>query len=134
MKIQLTLKTLLVMLVSFCSQTVWGQGVTDVLTSDSLAATGTSYTKFKDVTLSSGAVYAGQTARSRKNAIQMRTSSNSGIVTTSSGGTLTLIKVTWNSSTENDRELLVYGKKEAYRSIDDLYSTKTIGIFGLTKL
>lgn len=127
MKIQMTLKALLVMLVSFCSQSVWGQGVTDVLTSDSLAATGTSYTKFKDVTLSSGAVYAGQTAKSRNNAIQMRTSSNSGIVTTSSGGTLTLIKVTWNSSTNNDRELLVYGKKEAYRSIDDLYSTKTIG-------
>lgn len=129
MKIQMTLKALLVMLVSFCSQSVWGQGqgVTDVLTSGCLAAKGTSYTKFDGVTLSSGAVYAGQTAKSRNDAIQMRTSSNSGIVTTSSGGTLTLIKVTWNSSTVNDRELLVYGKKEAYTSIDDLYSTKTIG-------
>jgi hypothetical protein len=40
MKIQLTLKTLLVMLMSFCSQTVWGQGCDDfsTLSSNSLYA------------------------------------------------------------------------------------------------
>ena len=125
MKIQLTLKTLLVMLVSFCSQSVWGQGVTDVLTSDSLAATGTSYTKFEGVTLSSGAVYAGQTARSKSDAIQMRATSPSGIVTTSSGGTLTSIRVTWNSNSTKGRTLEVYGKNTAYDSSADLFSTKT---------
>lgn len=125
MKIQLTLKALLVMLASFCSQTVWGQGVTDVLTSDSLAATGTSYTKFEGVTLSSGAVYAGQTARSKSDAIQMRATSPSGIVTTSSGGTLTSIRVSWNSNSTKDRSLEVYGKNTAYASSADLFSTKT---------
>ena len=125
MKMQLILKTLLVMLMSFCSQSVWGQGVTDVLTSDSLAATGTSYTKFEGVTLSSGAVYAGQTARSKSDAIQMRATSPSGIVTTSSGGTLTSIRVSWNSNSTKDRSLEVYGKNTAYASSADLFSTKT---------
>lgn len=125
MKMQLILKTLLVMLMSFCSQSVWGQGVTDVLTSDSLAATGTSYTKFEGVTLSSGAVYAGQTARSKSDAIQMRATSPSGIVTTSSGGTLTSIRVSWNSNSTKDRSLEVYGKNTAYDSSADLFSTKT---------
>lgn len=43
MKIQLTLKTLLVMLVSFCSQSVWGQGCDDFSTLSS----NSSYTDFK---------------------------------------------------------------------------------------
>ena len=43
MKIQMTLKTLLVMLVSFCSQTVWGQGCDDF----SKLSSNSSYTDFK---------------------------------------------------------------------------------------
>lgn len=125
MKIQLTLKTLLVMLVSLCSQTVWGQGVTDVLTSDCFTATTSSYVNFEGVKATSEAVYAGQTARSKSDAIQMRATSPSGIVTTSSGGTLTSIRVSWNSNSTKDRSLEVYGKNTAYDSSADLFSTKT---------
>lgn len=127
MKIQLTLKTLLVMLVSFCSQTVWGQGqgVTDVLTSGCFTATGASYTNFEGVTLPSGAVYAGQTAKSSSGAFRLRATSPSGIVSTKSGGTLTSIRVTWNSNSTKGRTLEVYGKNTAYDSSADLFSTKT---------
>ncbi len=125
MKIQLTLKTLLVMLVSFCSQSVWGQGVTDELTSGCFTATGASYTNFEGVTLSSGAVYAGQTAKSSSGAFRLRATSPSGIVSTKSGGTLTSIRVTWNSNSTKGRTLEVYGKNTAYDSSADLFSTKT---------
>lgn len=125
MKMQLILKTLLVMLVSFCSQSVWGQGVTDVLTSDCFTATGSSYTEFAGVTLPSGAVYAGQTAKSSSGAFRLRATSPSGIVSTTSGGTLTSIRVTWNSNSTKGRTLEVYGKNTAYDSSADLFSTKT---------
>lgn len=121
----MTLKTLLVMLVSFCSQSVWGQGVTDVLTSDCFAANTSSYVNFKGVQVTSEAVYAGQTARSKSDAIQMRATSPSGIVSTKSGGTLTSISVTWNSNSTKGRTLEVYGKNTAYDSSADLFSTKT---------
>lgn len=127
MKIQLTLKALLVMLVSFCSQSVWGQGqgVTDVLTSGCFTATGASYTNFEGVTLPSGAEYAGQTAKSSSGAFRLRATSPSGIVSTKSGGTLTSIRVTWNSNSTKGRTLEVYGKNTAYDSSADLFSTKT---------
>lgn len=124
MKIQLTLKTLLVMLVSFCSQTVWGQGVTDVLTSDCFAATTSSYLNFEGVKVTSEAVYAGRTAKSKNSgAVQMNSSGSSGIVTTSSGGTLTSVRVVWDTYTTQKRTLEIYGKKKAYSSSENLYST-----------
>lgn len=127
MKIQLTLKTLLVMLVSFCSQSVWGQGqgVTDVLTSDCFAANTSSYVNFEGVKVTSEAVYAGQTAKSSSGAFRLRATSPSGIVSTKSGGTLTSIRVTWNSNSTKGRTLEVYGKNTAYDSSADLFSTKT---------
>ena len=124
MKIQLTLKTLLVLLMSFCSQSVWGQGVTDVLTSDSLAATTSSYVNFKGVKVTSEAVYAGRTAKSKNSgAVQMNSSGSSGIVTTSSGGTLSSVRVVWDTYTPQKRTLEIYGKKKAYSSSENLYST-----------
>ena len=61
--------------------------VTDVITADKLKATGTSYTDFSGVKISSNAVYAGQSAKSSNGGIQLRSkNSNSGIVTTVSGG------------------------------------------------
>lgn len=124
MKIQLTLKTLLVMLVSFCSQSVWGQGVTDVLTSDCFAATTSSYLNFEGVKVTSEAVYAGRTAKSKNSgAVQMNSSGSSGIVTTSSGGTLTSVRVVWDTYTTQKRTLEIYGKKKAYSSSENLYST-----------
>lgn len=70
------------------------QIVTDVLTASDFAATGTTYTAFSGVQKNT-AVYAGQSAKSTDGAIQLRSNnSNSGIVTTASGGTVKSVKLT----------------------------------------
>lgn len=114
---------------------VWGmlsasaQGtVTDVLTANLFKATSTTYTNFSGVTGTSTAVYAGQTAKTKAGSIQMRATSPSGIVTTSTGGTIVSIKVTWDSSTSSGRILDIYGKKEgssAYSTAADLYGSSS---------
>ena len=82
----------------------------------------TSYTDWTG-TGASGAVYAGNSA-GQHDAVQLRTTnSNSGIVTTTSGGKVKKITVTWNSNTQNSKKLLVYGKDTPYSSAEDLYST-----------
>lgn len=113
---------------------VWGMlsasaqsTVTDVLTKDLFVATTNSYKAFSDVTVSSEAVYAGNTATSY-GAIQMRSDkSTSGIVTTSSGGKAVSITVTWDSGTDATRQLDFYGKNSAYSSASDLYKAATQG-------
>lgn len=63
--------------------------VTDVLTAKLFTATGSSYTDFSNVTVTSSAVYAGNSAKSDAGAIQLRSKkNNSGIVTTASAGTV----------------------------------------------
>lgn len=63
--------------------------VTDVLTAKLFTATGNSYTDFSNVTVTSSAVYAGNSAKSDAGAIQLRSKkNNSGIVTTASAGTV----------------------------------------------
>jgi hypothetical protein len=75
----------------------------------------------------SDAVYAGNSAGSN-NSIQLRTNnSNSGIVTTASGGKVTKVKVTWNDNTSDGRTLDVYGKSTAYSSAADLYNNDNKG-------
>ena len=95
---------------------------TDVLT---LATTGvpagTNYTEWSGKTVSSSAVYAGQSAGD-KGSIQLRSNNNnSGIITTSSGGNLKKIVVTWHPDTAAGRTLQVYGKSSAYNAPTDLY-------------
>lgn len=70
----------------------------------------------------SSAVYSGNSAGSY-GSVQLRGKSNSGIISTTSGGTLTKVKVTWNSNTVGGRTLDVYGKHTAYTAVSDLYST-----------
>ncbi len=95
--------------------------VTDVITASNLAATGTSYTDFSDVTITSNAVYAGQSAKSAEGAIQLRSkNSNSGIVSTASGGKLVSIKIDVQSGTNT---IEVYGNTNAYTSAANLYDT-----------
>lgn len=63
--------------------------VTDVLTAKLFTATENSYTDFSNVTATSSAVYAGNSAKSKTGAIQLRSkNNNSGIVTTASAGTV----------------------------------------------
>ena len=110
--------------------TSWGQlrtEVTDVLNREFTGVTGTTYTSWSDKTSNSDAVYAGQSAGSYES-IQLRSSnSNSGIITTASGGTVTKVEVTWNSNTANGRTLNVYGSNAAYTSPTELYNSETQG-------
>ena len=86
----------------------------------------TTYSDWSGKTTTSSAVYAGNSAGGN-NAIQLRSTSNSGIVSTTSGGKVTKVSVSWNSNTASGRTLDVYGKNTAYSSASDLYSSSTRG-------
>ncbi len=97
--------------------------VTDELTYSLIGVTGTSYSDWEDVSDESDAVYAGQSAGGN-NSIQLRSkNSNSGIITTTSGGKVKSIAVEWNSNTTNGATLNVYGKNSAYSSASDLFGS-----------
>ena len=100
----------------------------DRLTADMFPATGTTYVDFSGKTAPSGAVYAGNSAK-ESGAIQLRSKSNSGIVTTASGGKVTKIVLKWNSKTTTtaDRIIDVYGKSKVYQSAADLYNDSKKG-------
>lgn len=99
--------------------------VTDTLTADKLAATATTYTAFSNVSDTSSAVYAGNSAKSANGGIQLRSkNSNSGIVTTASGGNLKSISITVESGSNT---LDVYGKTSPYTAASDLYNSGTQG-------
>ena len=121
---------LLTALLLLTGMNVWAQSrteITDVLNRELTGVTGTTYTSWEGKTSNSDAVYAGQSAGSNES-IQLRSNnSNSGIITTASGGTLTNVTVTWNESTTDGRTLQVYGSHTAYTSPTELYSTETSG-------
>lgn len=95
--------------------------VTDTITASDLAATSTTYTAFSGVSKTSGAVYAGQSAKSSAGAIQLRSkNSNSGIVSTTSGGTVKSVTITVQSGSNT---VDVYGSNSAYSAATDLYGT-----------
>ena len=87
----------------------------------------TDYSNWSGKTVSSDAVYAGQSAGGN-DAIQLRSNNeNSGIVTTKSGGKAKKVVVEWQSSTANGRTLNVYGKNSAYTAATDLYNSSNQG-------
>ena len=94
-------------------------------------AAGANYADWSGKAGTSGAVYAGQSAGYNTNgadAIQLRSNnSNSGIVTTTSGGHVTKVTVAWNSATSDGRTLDVYGKSTAYEAATDLYNNSKQG-------
>ena len=93
--------------------------VTDVMTAEDLVATGSTYTDFSNVSLTSNAVYAGQSAKANGGNIQLRSkNNNSGIVTTASGGTISSITIDVADATNT---IDVYGRNTAYTSAGDLY-------------
>ena len=121
--------TLLLLLV--CGGASFGQNstVTDELTFGSLGGkTGTNpgYADFSGKSLTSSAVYAGNYASTNSlDCIQIRSkNSNSGIVTTTSGGTIKSIKIEFNKGTNT---LDIYGKNTAYASASDLYDSSKQG-------
>lgn len=98
--------------------------VTDVITADKLKATGSSYADFSGINITSSAVYAGNSAKSTSAHIQIRTkNSNSGIVTTASGGKVKKITIVWSADNTQDRTIDVYGKNTPYTSAENLYAT-----------
>ena len=101
---------------------VSGSAVTDELTRETTGVTKNSntYSNWSGKEGTSGAVYAGNSAGGN-DAIQLRTNySNSGIVTTTTGGNATKVTVSWNSNT-GSRKLDIYGKTSAYSEASDLY-------------
>ena len=101
--------------------------VTDVLTLAITGVSGTSYSSWSGKTVTSSAVYAGQSAGD-KSSIQLRSkNNNSGVVTTTSGGKVKKVKVTWNTGTTSGRVLDVYGKNTAYTDAADLYNASIAG-------
>lgn len=102
-----------------------GGEVVDVLTASLFTATSTTYTDFSGVTVTSGAVYSGNSSKTSGGAIQLRSkNSNSGIVTTTSGGKVRSITVKYESGSNT---MDVYGKNTAYSAASDLYSSGTRG-------
>lgn len=86
-----------------------------------------SYADWSGKTGQSGAVYAGNSGGGN-DSIQLRTdNSNSGVVTTTSGGNVKKVSVIWNDGTAEDRTLNVYAKNTAYSSAADLYDANSQG-------
>ena len=100
--------------------------VDDVLTTE-ITGTNSSYTSWSGATASSDAVYAGQSMKNSNDAIQIRNQNPSGIVSTTSGGVLSKVTVSWDSGTANGRTLNIYGKNTSYSSSADLYNNNSKG-------
>ncbi len=104
--------------------------VTDELTNATTGVGATMYySDWSGKTASSSAVYAGSSAGGgTTETIQLRSTENSGIITTTSGGKAKKITVNWYSSTKSGRTLDVYGNNTAYKATSELYNNnKPIG-------
>lgn len=89
---------------------------TDTITASDLAATDTSYTDFSSLSKTSGAVYAGKTAKDASGNIQMRArNGGSGIYTTTSGGILSSVRVVVGSGSN---DVNIYGSHNAFSGYD----------------
>ena len=104
-------------------------GASDTLTraTTGVSSGSTSYSNWNGKSVSSDAVYAGNSAGGN-DSIQIRSKdSDSGIVTTSSGGKIKKVTVQWQGSTSNGRTLNVYGKNTAYSTPSELFNSSTQG-------
>jgi len=102
--------------------------VSDVLDVDLTEVISSTYTSWSGKSATSSAIYAGQSAKSTAGVIQLRSkNSNSGIITTSSGGNAKKVTVTWGSETTNGNKLDIYGKNSTYSDATDLYNSSKYG-------
>lgn len=118
---------------------------TDKLTTATFGSP-SSYTTWtgKQATSGSDAVYAGKSKTYNDNAIQIEYNkdSGSGIVTTTSGGKVKKVAVTWNVHTSSVSKcaLEVYGKNSPYTEASDLYNPTPAGdllgeiVYGTSKV
>lgn len=101
----------------------------DVLTRDLTGITKTTYTDWSNKVYSGGssAVYAGNSAGGNSS-IQLRTTNNnSGVVSTTSGGKVSKVQITWNTNTTSSRKIQIYGSNTAYSAAADLYDDSKKG-------
>src|SRR5574344_121912 len=104
--------------------------LTDTLVATNFAATGTKYTDFSYTSTGNEITYVGNSAKSTAGAIQLRSSnSNSGIISTTTKGTIKSVTVVWDSGTTSGRTLDIYGSNTAYSGSNAaaLYSSSTQG-------
>ena len=99
---------------------------TDTLNRDFTGVTGSHYKEWTGKTAPSTSVYAGSTAGSYE-AIQLRSTNHSGIITTKSGGKAKRIVIEWNEKTDTVRKISIYGKNSAYTTASELYANATQG-------
>lgn len=117
----------LMMLMLLCTS-AWAETVTDVLNREFTGVTenSTKYNDWSGKKSNSDAVYAGNSAGSY-NSIQLRQQSPSGIVTTTSGGKVKEVVLTFEGNTGTSRYVCIYGKNSAYSSPAELYNDDTKG-------
>ena len=120
----------LVGLMALVSGSVTAQVVSDSFTKD-LLQSGSAYQELSNVKLASTARYTLYAASNDGKCFQLRSSKNSGVVTTTTGGVAKKVTVVWyndgTTSSANGRTIDIYGKNEPYAAVSDLYSTDTQG-------
>ena len=122
MKKLLTFLTLLTLSIGV----TWAESVTTLLNADFTGVTSTRYTNWENAL--NGVTFNGNSAKSSSGAIQMRSNNNnSGIVSTTSIGTIKKIAVTWDSGNTAGRTIDIYGNNSAYSSPSDLYNSSSQG-------
>ena len=100
--------------------------LTDVLTPEAIGQK--TYGDWKGKTFTSSAVYAGNSTTSYNNEIQMQSDNrNSGIVTTTSGGKVKRVAITWQKNVTIERTVDIYGKNTPYTAATDLYNSNKQG-------
>ena len=107
----------------------WVECITkqDTLVATDLSAISTTYKNFSNVK-KDNATYAGRNSKSSSGAIQLNNkNSDEGIVSTTSGGFIRKVIISWDESTMNGRRIDVYGSNTAYSLASDLYSSSTKG-------
>lgn len=104
----------------------WAESVTTLLNADFTGVTSTRYTNWEKAL--NGVTFNGNSAKSSSGAIQMRSNNNnSGIVSTTSIGTIKKIAVTWDSGNTAGKTIDIYGNNSAYSSPSDLYNSSSQG-------
>ena len=105
-----------------------GGTVVDILKNENtINQSNTTYSTWTASDMPSGAVYSGLSA-GNNTTIQLRTTNkNEGIVTTTSGGKVSSIKVTLHATTAASRTLLIYGSNTAYSATTDLFDDNKKG-------
>ena len=113
--------------VTVTKATTWdssSKGIDELTYSTLVSGSNGSYQTFSNKSFNSSAVYAGNAYKATTiDYIQIRTNnSNSGIVTTTSGGKARRVVVTWTDTQgSNGNTIDIYGKSTAYSAASDLY-------------